>query len=138
MIGRGHDLSGSTRSNGRRTRSSWIKFVGYLPRQQLVDAIDLVVRDMSEHVFEVGSRVDVIELACSCRIPCYAERLGLMAIWSPQKRPRCRSYIVRVRHSRTLHNAVRNSSSLSLARYRPNGLPLVDLTLASAASLRAK
>jgi hypothetical protein len=64
--------------------------------------------------------------------------LVLMAIWAPQKRPRCRSYIGRVRHSRTLHNAVRNSSSLSRARYRPNGLPSEDLTLASAASLRAK
>ncbi|CAL8481763.1 protein of unknown function (plasmid) [Caballeronia sp. S22] len=62
----------------------------------------------------------------------------LMAIWAPQERPCYRSYIVRVRHSRTLHNAVRNSSSLSPARYRPNGLPFEDLTLASAASLRAK
>ena len=50
MIGdRGHDLSGSTRSNVGRGRSVRIQFVGHVPGKQLVDAVDLVVRDMSEH-----------------------------------------------------------------------------------------
>jgi hypothetical protein len=34
---------------------------------------DLVISDMGQNVFQVGARVDPVELARSCRIPDYAE-----------------------------------------------------------------
>ncbi|MGF6798337.1 hypothetical protein OKW48_001769 [Paraburkholderia youngii] len=40
------------------------QLVGHVPRQQFVDAIDLLVSDVGEDVFEVGARVNVVQLAC--------------------------------------------------------------------------
>ncbi len=37
--------------------------LGDVSGQQFVDAIDFVIGDVREHVFEVGARVDTIELA---------------------------------------------------------------------------
>jgi hypothetical protein len=64
-IDHGQDLSGSARQSGSGYRRAAMpgQLVGHAPGQQFVDAVDLVVGDMGEHVFEVGPWVDSIELA---------------------------------------------------------------------------
>jgi hypothetical protein len=49
------------------------ELVGHVPRQQFLDPVDRVLSDALQNVFEVALRIDVIELARSCRAPDYAE-----------------------------------------------------------------
>lgn len=70
-----------------------VKLIGHDPWQQFVDAIDGMLGDTSDEMVQVGLGIKAIQFGGSCRIPRYAERLVLMAIWAPQKRPRCRAYI---------------------------------------------
>jgi hypothetical protein len=64
-------------SSGRQRRRhlrGLIQLADYIPRQQLLDAIDRIVGDALEYVMKIALRVDVIEFARSCRAPDYAER----------------------------------------------------------------
>jgi len=51
-----------------------IQLIDHIPRQQLIDAVDRMIRDALEDVMEITLRVDVIEFTSSCRAPDYAER----------------------------------------------------------------
>jgi hypothetical protein len=44
------------------------------PRQEFADAMGGMVGELGEDVGEPSARIDVIELACLCRAPNYAER----------------------------------------------------------------
>jgi hypothetical protein len=44
-------------------RGEEFQFVSHIPRQQFVDAGDLVISDVGQDVFQVGTRVDSVELA---------------------------------------------------------------------------
>jgi hypothetical protein len=50
-----------------------VEFVEYIPGQELLDAIDRMVGDPLEYVVQIALRIDVVELASSCRAPDYAE-----------------------------------------------------------------
>jgi hypothetical protein len=50
-----------------------IQLIDHIPRQQLIDAVDRMIRDALEDVMEITLRVDVIEFTSSCRAPDYAE-----------------------------------------------------------------
>lgn len=66
MIGdRGRDLSGFTRQSGSGCGWAGLRGQpgGHVPGQQFFDAIDLVISDMGQDVFEVGTRIDPVELA---------------------------------------------------------------------------
>ena len=62
---RGRDLSGPTRQSGGGYRWAGLPGPpgGHVPGQQLFDAIDFVISDMGQDVFEVGTRIDSVELA---------------------------------------------------------------------------
>jgi hypothetical protein len=55
-----------------------LQLLDQIPRQQLLDAIDRMIRDALQYVMEVPLRIDVVEFAGSCRAPDYAEpsRIG--------------------------------------------------------------
>ena len=59
-----------------------IESVRYIPWQQLIDAIDRMIRDARQNVFEVALRVDAVKLASSCRAPDYAEWERRDTVWS--------------------------------------------------------
>ena len=40
-----------------------MQLVGHAPRQKLVDAIDFMVSDVSEHIVQIGARIDVVQCA---------------------------------------------------------------------------
>jgi hypothetical protein len=68
-------------SSGRQRRRNLrglIQLIDHIPRQQLIDAVDRMIRDALEDVMEITLRVDVIEFTSSCRAPDYAEpsRIG--------------------------------------------------------------
>ncbi len=45
------------------------------PGQHLADAMSGMVGELGEDVGEPGARIDVIEFACLCREPNYADRV---------------------------------------------------------------
>ena len=65
MIGdRGQDVSGSTPSGVGGWRAGLpAQPVGHVPGQEFVDAIDLVVSDMSQHEIQIGARIDAVKFA---------------------------------------------------------------------------
>jgi hypothetical protein len=60
------------RADGRHERRSAARLA--VPGQELVDAFDRMVGDSSEHVAQVGLRVEAGQLRGLCRTPNYAER----------------------------------------------------------------
>ena len=68
-----------------------------VPGQQFVDAIGLVIGDVRKDIFQVGARVDTIQLARSCRSPDYAES-SVIAVANERLR-------IALRASRNCHSA---------------------------------
>jgi hypothetical protein len=58
-----------------------VDFVDNVPGQEILDAIDRMVGDPFEHVVQVALRIDVIELAASCRASDYAEPLHFSPVF---------------------------------------------------------
>jgi hypothetical protein len=62
-----------------------VKHVGYPPWEQFIDAVDRVIGNALKNVGQVRTRIDIIELATSCRVPDYAE-LSVTAVADGRQR----------------------------------------------------